>query len=344
MGVALKDLFVGKEIEISDLKDKVLAVDSYNLLYQFLTTIRARDGSLLMDSKGNVTSHLVGLFSRTTKLMQQGLKLGFVFDGKPPKLKEKERERRKELKLDAEKEYKKAVEKKDLETMKKYAARMSRLTPELVDEAKKVIEALGLPMVQAPCEGEAQAAFIVKKGDAYAIVSQDFDSLLHGAPLLVRNLSIAGKRKMVNKLSYETIKPELINLADSLNELGIDQEQLIALALLVGTDYNIGGIKGIGPKKALELVKKYKKDFDSLFKEVKWEDFFKFPWTEVYYLIKKMPVDEKYKLKWEDIDKEKLVKLLVDKHDFSEERVNNSIKKLMEEKEAKKQKGLQDFF
>jgi flap endonuclease-1 len=342
MGVALKDLFVGNEIEIADLKDRILAVDSYNLLYQFLTTIRGRDGSLLMDSKGNVTSHIVGLFSRSTKLMQNGLKMVFVFDGKPPKLKEKERERRKELKLDAEKEYKKAVEKKDLEEMKKYAARMTRLTPELVEEAKKVIEALGLPIVDAPSEGEAQAAYMVKQGDADAIVSQDFDSLIHGAPLLVRNLSVAGKRKKTNKLSYETIKPEQIDLSSSLNELGIDQEQLIALALLVGTDYNIGGVKGIGPKKALELVKKYEKDFDSMFKEVKWD--FEFPWTEVYYLIKKMPVSKDYKLEWKDIDKEKLVKLLVDKHDFSEERVNNTIHKLMEEKEAKQQKGLGDFF
>ncbi len=344
MGVALKDLFAYKEIGIADLKDKVLAVDSYNLLYQFLTTIRGRDGSLLMDSKGNVTSHLVGLFSRTTKLMQNGLKLAFVFDGKPPKLKEKERQRRKEIKIGAEEEYKKAVKGEDIEGMKKYAARMTRLTPELVDEAKKLMEGLGLPIVDAPSEGEAQAAFMAKKGDAYSIVSQDFDSLIHGAPLLVRNLSIAGKRKVVNKLSYETVKPELINLTNGLNELGVDQEQLIALALLVGTDYNIGGVKGIGPKKALELVKRYGKDFDSLFKEAKWQDYFEFPWTEAYYLFKNMPVNEKYELKWGDINKEKLVKLLVDKHDFSLERVNGTIKKLTEGMESKQQKGLGDFF
>jgi flap endonuclease-1 len=342
MGVALKDLFVGKEIEISDLKNKVLAVDSYNLLYQFLTTIRGRDGSLLMDSKGNVTSHLVGLFSRTTNLMQQGLKLVFVFDGKSPKLKEKERERRKMLKLDAEKAYKKAVQREDLDDMKKYAARMTRLTPDLVEEAKKVIEALGLPVVDAPSEGEAQAAYMAKKEDAFAIVSQDFDSLIHGAPLLVRNLSIAGKRKKSNKLSYEIIKPEQINLSDSLNKLGIDQEQLIVLALLVGTDYNLGGVKGIGPKKALETVQKYGKDFDNLFKDVKWG--FEFPWAEVYYLIKKMPVTDDYSLKWAEINKEKLIKLLVDRHDFSEERVSNTIHRIVEEKETKQQKGLKDFF
>jgi len=344
MGVALKDLFIAEEIELSNLKDKILAVDSYNLLYQFLTTIRARDGSLLMDSKGNITSHLVGLFSRTTKLMQQGLKLAFVFDGEPPKLKEKERERRKEVKLDAEREYKKALEKKDIESMKKYASRTSRLTKDMVNEAKLLIKSLGLPIVDAPCEGEAQAAFMAKNGSAYAIVSQDFDSLLHGAPIIVRNLSIAGKRKMVNKLQYENVKPESINLTDNLNNLGIDQEQLIALALLVGTDYNIGGIKGIGPKKALELVKKHGKNFDNIFKEANWDSHFQYPWTEVYYLIKNMPVTKDYDLEWKPIEKENLIKLLVEKHDFAEERVNNSINALMAENEAKKQKGLQDFF
>lgn len=343
MGISLKDLVVGKEIELEDLKNKVLAVDSFNLLYQFLTTIRSRDGSLLMDSKGNVTSHLVGLFSRTTKLMQYGMKLAFVFDGKPPALKEKERERRKELKIQAEKEYKKAEKKKDIAEMKKYASRMSRLTPDLVDEAKKLIEALGLPIVQAPSEGEAQAAHMVRNKHAYAVVSQDFDSLIHGTPILIRNLSIAGKRKTANKLSYETVKPEKIILSETLSNLGINQSQLIALALLVGTDYNIGGIKGIGPKKAIDLVKKYKTDFDAMFKEAKWDESFEFPWAKVYDLIENMPAAKDPKLAWKDIDKEKLLKLLVDKHDFAEERVHNSIKKLVELKEAKKQKSLGDF-
>jgi len=344
MGVALKELIAAKEVGISDLSGKILVVDSYNLLYQFLTTIRGVDGALLVDSKGEVTSHLVGLFSRTAKLMQHGLKLAFVFDGTAPKLKKEERERRKGMKIEAEKAYNQAKKKKDIDEMKKYASRTTRLTPKLVDEAKELITALGLPIVQAPSEGEAQAAKIVEMGDAYAIVSQDFDSLIHGATKLVRNLSIAGKRKKTNKLSYETIKPEIINLSDNLNNLGIDQNQLIVLSMLVGTDYNIGGVKGLGPKKSLDLVKKHKNNFDDLFEEAKWGDHFDFPWTEVYYLIKKMPVSEKYSLEWNDVDQEKLIKLLVDKHDFSEERVNNTLKKLMEEKESKKQKGLGDFF
>ena len=343
MGIAFKDLIEAKKIEISELKDKTLVLDTYNLLYQFLTTIRSMDGSPLMDSKGNITSHLVGLFSRTTKLMQAGLKLAFVFDGKPPKLKEKERERRKQVKIEAEKMYEKAKSEKDMENMKKYASRTTRLTKDLVDEAKEVISALGLPIVQAPSEGEAQAAYMAKKGEAYASVSQDFDSLLHGTPNLVRNLSIAGKRKKTNKLSYETIKPEIISLPDNLNNLGIDSNQLIVLAMLIGTDYNLRGIKGIGPKNALKLVKKHENDFDSLFDEVKWQEHFDFPWTEVYHVIKDMPTTDDYELKWQKADKARITKILVDKHNFSEERVNSTLEKISSGEEAKQQKSLTDF-
>ncbi|MFH1642982.1 MAG: flap endonuclease-1 [Nanoarchaeota archaeon] len=341
MGIAFKDLITRSETQIDSLKGKILAIDSYNLLYQFLTTIRARDGTLLTDSKGNTTSHLVGLFARTTKLMQQGLKLAFVFDGKPPDLKLAERNRRRELKLQAEIEYKKAVADKDIDAMKKFAGRTTRLTPDLINEAKMLIQYLGLPIIQAPSEGEAQAAHIVKQGNAYATVSQDYDTLLHSSPMLIRNLSIAGKRKTNNKLNYETVKPELINLSLNLNNLGIDQDQLIALALLVGTDYNIGGIKGIGPKKALDLIKKHNKDFDALFSKVKWDDHFDNPWTDIYYLIKKMSVTDDYELTWGEIDAVSLSNFLVDKHDFSDERVTNSIKRISEKKQN--QRGLAEF-
>lgn len=344
MGIAFKDLLITKEISIDDLRNKTLVIDSFNLLYQFLTTIRSRGGSLLTDSKGKVTSHLVGLFSRTAKLLEKNLKLVFVFDGEPPKLKNVEREKRKALKIEAEKQYKEALKRKDLEEMKKYAARTSRLTPEIVEEAKKLIKAFGLPVVQAMSEGEAQAAYMVKKDNAFAVVSQDFDSLVHGAPKLVRNLSITGKRKLSNRLRYETVKPEIIDLAENLNHLGIDQNQLIALGMLVGTDYNPGGIKGIGPKNALKLVKKHKTDFNTLFNEVKWKESFDFDWEEVYYLIKKMPTTENYELKWDSLNINKIRELLVEKHDFSEERVNSTLEKLSKETATKKQKGLGDFF
>jgi flap endonuclease-1 len=182
MGLAIKEILVSKEIDVGDLKGKVLAIDSFNLLYQFLTTIRGPDGSLLTDRSGNVTSHLVGLFSRTTNFMQQGLKPVFVFDGVAPLLKQQERERRAQIKQEAKREYEIAKEREDIEAMKKYASRTTKLTSEMIEDAKQLISMMGLPIVQAASEGEAQAAYIAKQKDAYACVSQDFDSLLYATP------------------------------------------------------------------------------------------------------------------------------------------------------------------
>lgn len=342
MGVAINDLLIKEEIDIDFLNGKTLVVDAPLWMYQFLTSIRQSDGNLLSDSKGNITSHLIGLSSRVPKLMSKGIKLAFCFDGKPPDLKKKERQRRKELKIDAQKKYEEAAKKKDLVEMKKYAVRTTRLTKDMIEEAKTLLEAFGIPIIEAPSEAEAQASFIVKNKDAFAVASNDADVLMFGAPKLVRNLNLVGKRKKTSKLAYQAIKPELIDLSENLNHLGIDNDQLIVLSMLIGTDFNIGGIKGIGPKNALKLVKKYKSNFDDLFKEAKWN--FEFPWTEVFYLIKKMPVTEDYELKWEPVDKDKVFKILVDKHDFSEERVESTLAKLLKENKKKQQKGLGDFF
>jgi len=342
MGVAFKDIIPGKEITIEHLNGKILVVDSFNLLYQFLSSIRARDGSLLMDSKGNVTSHLVGLFSRVTNFMSAGIKLVFVFDGKAPDLKQKEREKRKSMKIEAQKEYEKAKEEENVDLMKKYASRTSILNEQMIEDAKKLISYLGLPVVQAPSEGEAQAAHIVKKENFFGVVSQDYDSLLYATPNLIRNLSIAGKRKIADKLSYITVNPEIINITDVLNEIGLDQDQLIVMAILIGTDYNNGGIKGIGPKNALKLVKEYKRNFDKLFEDVKWKDFFDFDWKDVFNLFKNMPVTDNYKIQWNNISKEKLKEFLLE-HDFSEERINSTLEKLEKHQESKKQRSLADF-
>lgn len=344
MGIAITELLSIKEINLESLHNKVLAVDASMWLYQFLSSIRQRDGTLLTDSKGKVTSHLMGLFTRVSNLIENDVKLAFVFDGEAPELKHLTLEKRKEIKIEAEKKFEKAKEKADFELMRKYASRTSRLTDEMIDEAKKLVDAFGLPVIEAPSEAEAQASLIAKNNDAFALSTNDADALLFEAPRIIRNLNMAGKKKKANVLSYETISPDLIVLDENLKHLKINQEQLIALAILIGTDYNTGGIKGIGPKSALKLVRKYGVNFNSLFEEAKWNNFFDFSWKKVFDLIKNMPVDNNYDLKWKNIDEEKITELLVDEHDFSEERIKSRIEGLVKQNKNQGQKGLGDFF
>jgi flap endonuclease-1 len=354
MGLNIKDIVPTKEISIDDLSGKRLAIDSFNMLYQFLTTIRQQDGTPLTDSHGRVTSHLSGLFHRSVNFLDKGIKPVFVFDGKAPNLKAKERERRDELKREALREYEIAKERADIIAMKKYAGRTTRLSKEMVDEAKELISAMGMPIVQAKSEGEAQAAYLAKKGDCYATVSQDFDTILYSTPQLVRNLSISGRRKIAGKVGYVNINPEVISHNEVLSKLGLTNDQMIVLAILVGTDYNIGGIKGIGPAKALKLVKEHSKtsfgsmhnpdDFDSVFKAAQFEKHFDVPWQDIYNLFKTMPVNEDYSLRWTESDADKIKNIMCSQHDFSRERIDSALERLENGKKGRMQKGLGEFF
>ena len=345
MGLNFKELVVKKEVEIKDLKDKILAIDSMNLLYQFLTTIRSYDGTVLTDSKGRVTSHLIGLFNRTTTLMEHGLKLAFVFDGKAPEIKQKTWEKRTQVKKQAALQLKQAEEEGDTASMKKFAARTARLDKEMIEDAKTLIRSLGLPIIQAPSEGEAQTAYMVKKGDAYASISQDYDNTIFGCPRLIRNLSIEGKRKRPGMLAYQTVKPQMILLEDLLKGLKLTQDQLIVLAILVGTDYNPGGIKGIGPKKGLKLVQEHQDNFEKIFQKAKWEDNYpELAWKTIFDTIKHIPTTDDYNLEWKSFDEQLITKLLVNEFGFSEDRVRSKLEKLDKQKEKLQQKGLSSFF
>jgi len=332
MGIAIGELILKKDISFKDLKGKKVAIDSSNIIYQFLSNIRQADGNPLMDKNGNITSHLVGLFSRTANLMNKGIKMAYVFDGKPPLLKVKEQERRSEIKTLAKKEMEKAKEEGREEDVLKYSKRTSRITPQIIKESKELISYLGLPVIQAPSEAEAQAAFICEKKDVYAVASQDYDSLLFGAPKVIQNLTLSQKRK-VRGDKYVYISPYLINLKENLKNLKINQDQLIAMAILTGTDYNYKGVKGIGPKTALKLVQQ-NKSFDKLFEELKVD----FDWKKIYATFKSMHIMKNYQLKWKEPDVEKIKRLLIDEHDFSEERVDNTLMKIT--KREKNQEGL----
>ncbi len=338
MGVKLKDLVIKKQIEFIDLANKVIAVDFSNSAYQFLSSIRQPDGTALMDSQGRITSHLMGIWTRFTNLIQQNIKLVMVFDGKMPDLKYGEHQERYERKVYAKERYEKAEEEDDREMMARYAKQTIHLTKEMIEESKLLLNAMGIPCIHAPAEADAQLAYLCKKGDAYACCSTDYDTLLHGAPRLLTNLTLSQRKKLPSGKIIKTT-PEIIDLEETCKALGITHEQLIYIGILSGTDYNPQGVVGIGPKKALKLVKEYK-DPDKMFKELNAE----FDWKEIYALFQKMEVKKKYVLKWGEMDVKKTKEILVEEHDFSKERVEKVIEKITEKKETKKQTGLNQWF
>jgi len=342
MGVNLSDLVIRKPITLDALQGKVIAIDAYNALYQFLATIRQPDGTPLMDSRGNITSHLSGLLYRTINLLEKGIKPVYVFDGKPPEMKDLEILKRMKIKKEAEKKYEEALRRGDLEAARKYAQRALRLTEPMVRSAKMLLELMGIPYVQAPSEGEAQAAYMTRKGDAWATASQDYDSLLFGAPRLVRNLTISGRRKLPGKDVYVEIKPEIIDLEESLRTLGITREQLIDIAILLGTDYNPDGVKGVGPKRALRLIKTYK-SLEKVLPIVNGE--FPVDPLEIRKFFLNPSVTDNYVIEWKEPDKEGLMKFLCKEHDFSENRVEKAIRRLEKAmRQIRTQSSLEEWF
>jgi len=337
MGLQISDLVSKKQILFEDLENKKIAVDASQMLYQFLSSIRQQDGTPLMDSKQSITSHLQGIITRITNLMSQNIKLCFVFDGKPPLLKVKEQEEREYRKQIAEEKFREAKEEQNEELMLRYSKQSIRVNREMMEESKELIQALGLPVIQAPSEAEAQAAFMNERGDVDYIGSTDYDSLLYSAPRLVKNLTVSQRRK-ISSGAYINISPEVIELKQVLDNLGIKQDQLIVLAILVGTDYN-DGVARVGPKTALRLVKQYK-NFDELFKEVKAD----FDWKKIYATFKNMPIIKNYRLTWKAPDTDKIIKLLVDKHEFNEERVQKNIDRILNIKKSSEQGSLTKFF
>jgi flap endonuclease-1 len=346
MGLNIKEIIPRQEINISDLKGKIVCVDAFNTLYQFLSTVRQVDGTPLIDNKKRITSHLSGIFYRNIALLEQGIKLVYVFDGEAPQLKAKTHKKRLDVRETAKEKYEEARQKEDLVSMKRYSSQFIRLDDEMIKESKELLEAMGIAVVQAPSEGEAEAAYLCKiKENVYASVSQDYDSLLFGAPKLIRNLTLARKRKTFS--GWKEIKPELIELENVLNSLEINLDQLICLGILIGTDYNPKGIPGIGQKKALQIVQQNKTSeeiFESVKEQMKnlpEED--KFDWKEIFELFQKHKVINA-DFKFKKIDEKKIKKILIKEHDFSEDRIEKQFKRLKEIEEKNKQKGLDKWF
>ncbi|MEN6328713.1 MAG: flap endonuclease-1 [Methanobacteriaceae archaeon] len=314
MGVKFRDIVSTEHIKFEDLKGKTVALDAANVIYQFLSSIRQRDGTPLMDHNSRVTSHFSGILYRTTSLIEKGMKPVYVFDGQSSHLKKDTLAKRNEVKVESERRWKDALEEGRIEDARKFAVRSSRMSHDVVDGSKKLLDLMGIPYIQAPGEGEAQASYMVEKGDAWCVGSQDYDCLLFGAPRMVKNLTISGG---LGKL-------ELIQLEKVLEELDITREQLVDLALLVGTDFN-PGVKGIGAKKGLKLIKEHGTIFNVL------EDkdiIFEVHPQVLQKLFLQHEVRTDYKIEWKNPDREQIVEFLCVEHDFSEERVLNAVDKI----------------
>ena len=343
MGVKLREIVPKRVTKLEYLAGKTIAIDAYNALYQFLSIIRQPNGTPLKDHTGKVTSHLSGLLYRTSKLLELGIKPIYVFDGTPPVLKSAEIKRRSKVKEEALIKYKKAIKEGKIEEARKYAQATSRLKDYMQEDSKRLLSLMGLPWIQAPSEGEAQAAYLTKKGEADYCASQDYDSLLFGAPKLIRNVTISGKRKLAGRNSYINISPEIVELKKILTEYKITFEQLIDLSILIGTDFNPMGIKGLGLKTALKLIKEYG-TFAKVLPHIK-NNQIQFDPKKIQDIFLNPKITDNYILKWKEVDVNGVIDFLCREKDFSEERVSKALIKIQEgSKEIKEKTTLEQWF
>jgi flap endonuclease-1 len=347
MGVDISPLVIEtkKEIDYTDLLQKTIAIDAFNQIYQFLAIIRGQDGEPLKNLAGEVTSHLAGLFNRTANLLEQDVKPIFVFDGQINELKKAEIEKRRERKKDAEVKMQEALDSEDYEDAKKYAQATSKLNSEMIESAKQLIIAMGCPIIQAPQDGEAQASYMVQKGIAWGVGSQDYDSFLFGANRLVRNLSMNRTRKFKN--TTVEVKLEYYSLEKVLNEIKISREQLIDVGILVGLDF-FEGVKGIGAKTAYKLISEHGTLENIVEKkiEIKKEPIqLDFELVNQVRKIFKEPhvTDDFEPPAWKKPDREKVLEILVETNNFSADRVEKVIDRVMAKYKGGKQSSLFSF-
>lgn len=340
MGLDLKQLCVREKTNLESFTSKIVAIDAYNAIYQFLSIIRGPDGLPLSDHNGKITSHISGLFYRNINFLSLGIKPVYVFDGKPPSLKSAEIQRRKQVKKDATIKYEIAISEGNYVEAKKYAQQTSVLRDDMVEESKKFLDLFGIPWIQAPSEGEATAAHLTNTGQAYASASQDFDSLLFGAKRLVRNFTNSGKRKLPNRNTTIEIEPELILLDKTLAELGVTREQLVDIGILIGTDFNPDGFERIGPKTALKMVKEHGnlENIPQIQDKLSEIDY-----IQIRDIFLKPKVVEVSEIKFGNVDYAGITNYLTQERSFSLDRVDASLNRLKKSYE-KKSHNLDQWF
>jgi flap endonuclease-1 len=339
MGVILTPILKREQTSLKALKGTSFAIDASIEIHQFLALIRKRDGSLFTDSQGRVTSHLIGLLTRTSRLIADfDMKPVFVFDGRPNPLKRRTIETRRQARKKAEVEYVEAVSKKDYAKAWSKAVMTGRVTGSILDDSKRLLTLMGIPWLEAMEDAEAQASYMAARGDVWAVGSKDYDCLLYGAPILARYLTLTGREWLPTQKRSRPLVPELINLSENLGLLGITREQLVDLAILVGTDFN-PGVKGIGPKKALKLVQDHG-SIEQMPKEIRsklTEDL-----DNVRRVFLKPRVLGKYVLTMSQPDREGLIKFLSEERSFNKERVERLTERLIRRGE-KTDAGLENW-
>ena len=347
MGVKINELVqnVKRTITFENLFNKRIAIDAFNTIYQFLAIIRQRDGTPLKDYEGNITSHLSGLFYRSINFIEHNIKPIYVFDGVPTELKLETIKERKKIKDDAKKKMVEAQEAEDFREAKKFAQQTSKLNSDMIEESKKLLENMGIPVFQASSEGEAQSAYLVEKGDAWACASQDYDTLLFGGERLVRNFAVSRSKKV--KDTTVTLDIEYVSLPKLLENLEITREQLVEMGILIGTDF-FPGIHGIGQHKALDLIKKYKSIKNIVSEKVKVGKKDIQLDLELVEQVKNIfltpDIRNNYpKIKFSKINYEKIKELLIEIHNFDNQRVENALDRLRKLDSSKTQISLDNF-
>jgi len=326
-----------KENEMKNYFGRKIAIDASMCMYQFLIAVR-QEGNNLTNEDGETTSHLMGMFYRTIRLMENGIKPVYVFDGKPPELKGHELSKRQERRADAQEGLEKATEAGDAENVEKFSRRLVRVTKEHGEECQKLLSLMGVPWILAPCEAEAQCCALVKSGLVYAVGTEDMDALTLGTDVLLRHLTFSEARKMPIKEFH---------LKKVLEGLQLTQEQFIDLCILLGCDY-CDTIRGIGPKRAIDLIREHK-SIDKIIEKIDKEKYSvpeNWMYKEARELFLKPDVKnpEEIELKWTEPDEEGIVQFMCKDKGFNEERMRNGVKKIVKARNTGTQVRLDSFF
>ena len=334
MGLDLKPLLIRDKTQLESFSNKIVAIDAYNAIYQFLAIIRGPEGLHLTDTQGRVTSHITGLFYRNINFLSLGINPVYVFDGKPPSLKSAEIEHRKQIKKDATIKYERAVSEGNMDDARKFAQQTTSMKDGMVQDSKYLLELFGIPYIQAPSEGEATAALLTTTGKADFAASQDFDSILFGAKKLVRNFTNSGRRKLPNRNTYIEIEPEIIDYNKNLTELGITREQLVDVGILIGTDFNPDGFERIGPKTAIKMIKENGKleDVKQIQEQLEQIDF-----NAIRKIFLEPETTNVDKIEFNEIRYDDITNYMSNERSFSRDRVNSSLNRLKKSLEKKSQ-------